>query len=153
MQVRLRTSTIVAIRRFAAEHKLKEPKAILDAGCSGARCPPRRLAPSRAGACRTALALVLSPRMPRVPPRARPSARPPAVGICTRWLAGEYPSAQVTGMDLSPYMLAVAELRERQWEQRRAAEARGASPPPATADAAAVGADAIPGSSRRQRIT
>lgn len=34
-QVRLRSSTLVAIRRFAAEHKVKEPKAILDAGCSG----------------------------------------------------------------------------------------------------------------------
>lgn len=54
-------------------------------------------------------------------------------------------------MDLSPHMLAVAELRERQWEQRRAVEARGASPPPA-ADAAAVGADAIPGSTKRNRI-
>lgn len=34
-QVRLRSSTLVAIRRFAAEYKIKEPKSILDAGCSG----------------------------------------------------------------------------------------------------------------------
>lgn len=109
-QVRLRQATLTAIRKFAADTKLKEPKNILDAGCS--------------------------------------------VGICTRWLAGEYPSAQVLGMDLSPYMLAVAELRERQWEQRRALQQSGASPAAGLlADAAAVGADAIPGSARRRRIT
>lgn len=57
-------------------------------------------------------------------------------------------------MDLSPYMLAVAELRERQWEQRQALQRSGASPAAvAGADAAAVGADAIPGATRRQRIT
>ncbi|KAI7841687.1 hypothetical protein COHA_004554 [Chlorella ohadii] len=106
-QVRLRSSTLVAIRRFAAEYKIKEPKNILDAGCS--------------------------------------------VGICTRWLAGEYPSAKVIGMDLSPYMLAVAELRERQWEQKRQLQLSGASP--LGADAVAVGADSIPGSTKRQRIT
>ena len=33
--MRLRSSTLVAIRRFAAEYKIKEPKNILDAGCSG----------------------------------------------------------------------------------------------------------------------
>ncbi|KAL4427656.1 hypothetical protein ABPG75_001745 [Micractinium tetrahymenae] len=109
-QVRLRQATLTAIRKFAADNKLKEPKHILDAGCS--------------------------------------------VGICTRWLAGEYPSADVVGMDLSPYMLAVAELRERQWEQRQALQRSGASPAAApAADAAAVGADAIPGSTRRRRIT
>ncbi|PSC68913.1 CMV 1a interacting 1 [Micractinium conductrix] len=109
-QVRLRSTTLTAIRKFAADHGLKEPKAVLDAGCS--------------------------------------------VGICTRWLAGEYPSAKVIGMDLSPYMLAVAELRERQWEQRQALQRSGASPAAvAGADAAAVGADAIPGATRRQRIT
>ena len=37
-------------------------------------------------------------------------------GIGTRWMAGEFPQAQVTAIDLSPYMLAVAELRERQLE-------------------------------------
>lgn len=56
-------------------------------------------------------------------------------------------------MDLSPYMLAVAELRERQWEVRQALQLSGASPLPAAADSAAVGADSIPGSSKRNRIT
>jgi ubiquinone/menaquinone biosynthesis C-methylase UbiE len=37
-----------------------------------------------------------------------------SVGVSTRWIAGEWPRAQVTGIDLSPYSLAVAELRERQ---------------------------------------
>ena len=37
-----------------------------------------------------------------------------SVGVSTRWLAQEYPAAQVTGLDLSPHFLAVAELRERQ---------------------------------------
>lgn len=60
-------------------------------------------------------------------------------------------SQQVIGMDLSPYMLAVAELRERQWEQKRQLQLSGASP--LGAAAAAVGADSIPGSTKRQRIT
>jgi ubiquinone/menaquinone biosynthesis C-methylase UbiE len=37
-----------------------------------------------------------------------------SVGVSSRWLAGEFPGAQVTGLDLSPHFLAVAELRERQ---------------------------------------
>ncbi|KAL4442027.1 hypothetical protein ABPG77_011288 [Micractinium sp. CCAP 211/92] len=37
-----------------------------------------------------------------------------SVGVSTRWLAADFPDAQVTGLDLSPYFLAVAELRERQ---------------------------------------
>lgn len=60
-------------------------------------------------------------------------------------------TVQVIGMDLSPYMLAVAELRERQWEQRQQLQRSGANP--VAADAAAVGADSIPGSAKRQRIT
>lgn len=35
-------------------------------------------------------------------------------GVSTRSLATHYPDAQVTGIDLSPYFLAVAELRERE---------------------------------------
>jgi ubiquinone/menaquinone biosynthesis C-methylase UbiE len=31
-------------------------------------------------------------------------------------MGGEFPSAQITGLDLSPQMLSVAELRERQLE-------------------------------------
>lgn len=37
-----------------------------------------------------------------------------SVGVSTRYLANEFPAAAATGLDLSPYMLAVAELRERQ---------------------------------------
>eukprot|EP00195_Chlamydomonas_chlamydogama_P005324 CAMPEP_0202889622 /NCGR_PEP_ID=MMETSP1392-20130828/210_1 /ASSEMBLY_ACC=CAM_ASM_000868 /TAXON_ID=225041 /ORGANISM="Chlamydomonas chlamydogama, Strain SAG 11-48b" /LENGTH=289 /DNA_ID=CAMNT_0049572999 /DNA_START=240 /DNA_END=1109 /DNA_ORIENTATION=- len=37
-----------------------------------------------------------------------------STGISTRWLAKEYPNADITGMDLSPHFLAVAE-----WEERR----------------------------------
>ena len=54
-------------------------------------------------------------------------------------------------MDLSPYLRAVAELRERQWEQKQQLQRSGATP--LGADTAAVGADSIPGSSKRQRIT
>lgn len=37
-----------------------------------------------------------------------------SVGLSSRWLAADFPKAQVTGLDMSPYFLAVAELRERQ---------------------------------------
>lgn len=40
-----------------------------------------------------------------------------SVGVSTRWLAAKYPQAEVTGIDLSPYFLAVAEFRERQIER------------------------------------
>lgn len=36
-----------------------------------------------------------------------------SVGVSTRWLAGAFPDADIVGADLSPYFLAVAELRER----------------------------------------
>lgn len=40
-----------------------------------------------------------------------------SVGVSTRWLAKQYPEANILGLDLSPYMIAVAELRERQRER------------------------------------
>ncbi|KAG7672678.1 hypothetical protein Ndes2526B_g08793 [Nannochloris sp. 'desiccata'] len=40
-----------------------------------------------------------------------------SVGVSTRWLAKQYPEANILGLDLSPYMVAVAELRERQRER------------------------------------
>ena len=40
-----------------------------------------------------------------------------SAGVSTRSLADAYPTARVTGLDLSPYFLAVAELRERQLER------------------------------------
>lgn len=42
-----------------------------------------------------------------------------SVGVSTRWLAQEFSAASVVGLDLSPYFLAVAELRERQHEQQQ----------------------------------
>jgi ubiquinone/menaquinone biosynthesis C-methylase UbiE len=56
---------------------------------------------------------------------ARTSARPftrildvgCSAGVSSRSLADAYPAATVTGLDLSPYFLAVAELRERQLER------------------------------------
>lgn len=35
-----------------------------------------------------------------------------SVGVSTRYLADKYPSAKVTGLDLSPYFLAVAKFKE-----------------------------------------
>lgn len=37
-----------------------------------------------------------------------------SVGVSTRWLAAEYPEASITGIDLSPYFLSIAELREKE---------------------------------------
>jgi len=37
-----------------------------------------------------------------------------STGMSTRWLAREFPEACITGLDLSPYFLAVAELEQRQ---------------------------------------
>jgi trans-aconitate methyltransferase len=36
-----------------------------------------------------------------------------STGISSRWLAGIYTEASITGIDLSPYFLAVAEWEER----------------------------------------
>lgn len=36
-----------------------------------------------------------------------------STGLSTRWLQQEFPAADVTGMDLSPYFLSVAERAER----------------------------------------
>jgi trans-aconitate methyltransferase len=36
-----------------------------------------------------------------------------STGISSRWYQALYPQADVTGLDLSPYFLAVAELEER----------------------------------------
>ncbi|KXZ45183.1 hypothetical protein GPECTOR_57g473 [Gonium pectorale] len=40
-----------------------------------------------------------------------------STGMSTQWLAQQFPDASITGLDLSPYMLAVAE-----WERRRRAQ-------------------------------
>ncbi|KAG9455296.1 hypothetical protein H6P81_008200 [Aristolochia fimbriata] len=37
-----------------------------------------------------------------------------SVGVSTRFLADKFPSAQITGLDLSPYFLAVAQYKEKQ---------------------------------------
>eukprot|EP00882_Tetradesmus_deserticola_P019724 GHRQ01021254.1.p1 GENE.GHRQ01021254.1~~GHRQ01021254.1.p1 ORF type:complete len:107 (+),score=39.21 GHRQ01021254.1:206-526(+) len=36
-----------------------------------------------------------------------------STGISSRWYRRAYPAADITGLDLSPYFLAVAELEER----------------------------------------
>lgn len=36
-----------------------------------------------------------------------------STGLSTRWLQQEFPQADLSGLDLSPYFLAVAELEER----------------------------------------
>ena len=36
-----------------------------------------------------------------------------STGFSSRWLAEQFPTANITGMDLSPYFLAVAEWEER----------------------------------------
>ena len=70
---RVRMGILDAVKDFAIKYNLKQPREIIDIGCS--------------------------------------------VGVSTRWLAHTYPEAEVTGLDLSPYMLAVGELRERQREE------------------------------------
>ncbi|KAJ6830287.1 uncharacterized protein M6B38_353575 [Iris pallida] len=37
-----------------------------------------------------------------------------SVGVSTRYLANQYPSANITGLDLSPYFLAVAQYKDKQ---------------------------------------
>lgn len=41
-----------------------------------------------------------------------------SVGVSTRYLAEKYPSAKITGLDLSPYFLAVAQYKEKKSTQR-----------------------------------
>ena len=36
-----------------------------------------------------------------------------SAGVSTRWMAKEWPEATITGLDMSPYFLAVAEFEER----------------------------------------
>lgn len=49
-----------------------------------------------------------------------------STGIGTRWLAREFPEAAITGIDASPYFLAVAELEQR-WAPRGTAGGRARS--------------------------
>eukprot|EP00262_Sarcandra_glabra_P020353 TRINITY_DN8059_c0_g1_i1.p1 TRINITY_DN8059_c0_g1~~TRINITY_DN8059_c0_g1_i1.p1 ORF type:complete len:368 (-),score=53.30 TRINITY_DN8059_c0_g1_i1:192-1295(-) len=42
-----------------------------------------------------------------------------SIGASTRFLADRFPSAQVTGLDLSPYFLAVAQYKEKTKESKR----------------------------------
>ncbi len=49
-----------------------------------------------------------------------------SAGVSSRFLAAEFPDAQVTGIDLSPHFLAVAEWRERcAWSLLLAYDAMG----------------------------
>uniref|UniRef100_A0A2N9J521 Methyltransferase type 11 domain-containing protein n=1 Tax=Fagus sylvatica TaxID=28930 RepID=A0A2N9J521_FAGSY len=42
-----------------------------------------------------------------------------SVGVSTGYLADKFPSAKVTGLDLSPYFLAVAQFKEKKRSQRK----------------------------------
>ncbi|CAI9754914.1 unnamed protein product [Fraxinus pennsylvanica] len=42
-----------------------------------------------------------------------------SVGVSTSFLADKFPSAKVTGLDLSPYFLAVAQFKERRSNERK----------------------------------
>ncbi|KAI3465819.1 hypothetical protein Pfo_022482 [Paulownia fortunei] len=42
-----------------------------------------------------------------------------SVGVSTRFLAGKFPSAKVTGLDLSPYFVAVAQYKEKKRNPRK----------------------------------
>ncbi|KAF9621544.1 hypothetical protein IFM89_022771 [Coptis chinensis] len=42
-----------------------------------------------------------------------------SVGVSTRFLADRFPSAKVTGLDLSPYFLAVAQFKEKEMVPRK----------------------------------
>ncbi|KAF9597056.1 hypothetical protein IFM89_015247 [Coptis chinensis] len=42
-----------------------------------------------------------------------------SVGVSTRFLADRFPSAKVTGLDLSPYFLAVAQFKEKEMIPRK----------------------------------
>ncbi|CAL0333831.1 unnamed protein product [Lupinus luteus] len=42
-----------------------------------------------------------------------------SVGISTRYLADKFPTAKVTGLDLSPYFLSVAQLKEKRGAPRK----------------------------------
>ncbi|GFP78762.1 demethylmenaquinone methyltransferase [Phtheirospermum japonicum] len=42
-----------------------------------------------------------------------------SVGVSTRFLADKFPSAKVTGLDLSPYFVAVAQYKEKKRNQRK----------------------------------
>ncbi|XP_028122400.1 uncharacterized protein LOC114319571 isoform X1 [Camellia sinensis] len=42
-----------------------------------------------------------------------------SVGVSTRYLADKFPSAKITGLDLSPYFLAVAQFKEKQSTPRK----------------------------------
>ncbi|XP_022857179.1 uncharacterized protein LOC111378241 isoform X2 [Olea europaea var. sylvestris] len=42
-----------------------------------------------------------------------------SVGVSTNFLADKFPSAKITGLDLSPYFLAVAQFKEKRSNQRK----------------------------------
>lgn len=42
-----------------------------------------------------------------------------SVGVSTRYLADKFPSAKVTGLDLSPYFLSVAQFKEKKRPERK----------------------------------
>jgi ubiquinone/menaquinone biosynthesis C-methylase UbiE len=73
-----------------------------------------------------------------------------STGVSTRWLAAEYPAAEVLGLDLSPHFLAVAELREREFEAAAGGALAGGGAAPLPPAAAADAANTDPRAPRRR---
>jgi len=91
----------------------------------------------------------LTPSLLSFAPHSQPIPQGCSSGISTRYLAAEFAPARVTGLDLSPYFLALAELRERQRERRGKEEDSSSSSSPSTpssssTSAAAAAAAALP---------
>ena len=110
MQTRLRKAIYTAIRAFQARHDLREVRDMIDIGCSvgvstrwlAAEWPQAQVGAGGRGSRARAVCWPLAAPMLRrfsAPVRHPPVSRLPC---------------QVTGLDLSPHFLAVAELRERQ---------------------------------------
>jgi methylase of polypeptide subunit release factors len=86
--------------------------------------PPHAAHTARPHAILLSSAVCLHPSLPSVPTQAyhaRNSLPQPSTlldigcstGISSRWYQQAFPAASITGLDLSPYFLAVAELEER----------------------------------------
>ena len=65
-------------------------------------------------------------------------------GISTRYLAAEFAPARVTGLDLSPYFLALAELRERQRARSKENSGSSSSSSSSSVSASAAAQAALP---------
>lgn len=132
-QKRLRVGYTDAVANFVKLHNLPEPKAILDVGCSvrgaaavcGGSWGQSSFSGKRTEQCShkphtTSPPATFQPQPPLSLSRATLNhrGRSPQVGISTRALSAAFPSAEVTGLDLSAYMLAVASVMDRRGKVR-----------------------------------